>query len=53
MIPDNTVVRVAITDSSGFYAFSEVEPGTYDIKETNLLTYPLHVSDDGDASDAD
>jgi protocatechuate 3,4-dioxygenase beta subunit len=53
VIPDNTVVRVAITDSSGFYAFSEVEPGTYDIKETNLLTYPLHVSDDGDASDAD
>ncbi|KAI2514176.1 protein of unknown function DUF11 [Fragilaria crotonensis] len=47
-----------VTDSNGFYVFTEVEPGTYDIKETNLSTYPLDVSDydasdDGDAADPD
>ena len=55
--PDGTVIKTTFTDVNGFYVFSEVEPGgTYVIKETNLATYPLNVSDydasdDGDAAD--
>jgi uncharacterized surface anchored protein len=56
--PDGSVVKTTATDTNGFYVFSEVEPGTYDIKETNLPAYPLDVSDydgsdDTDPSDSD
>ncbi|KAI2514320.1 oxidoreductase [Fragilaria crotonensis] len=56
--PDGSAVKATVTDSNGFYVFSEVEPGTYNIKETNPSAYPLNVSDfdasdDGDASDPD
>ena len=43
--PDGTVVKTTTTNGDGFYVFSEVEPGTYVIKETNLAAYPLNVSD--------
>ena len=39
--PDGSVVKTAATDSNGLYVFTDVEPGTYVIKETNLLMYPL------------
>ncbi|KAI2514321.1 protein of unknown function DUF11 [Fragilaria crotonensis] len=56
--PDKSVLKSTVTDSSGFYVFTEVEPGTYDIKETNPSGFPLNVSDydasdDGDAADSD
>ena len=37
--PDGTVVKTTTTNGDGFYVFSEVEPDTYVIKETNLAAY--------------
>jgi protocatechuate 3,4-dioxygenase beta subunit len=51
--PDGTVVMITATDSNGFYKFSEVEPGTYFVKETNLSTYPVDISDYDNSNDVD
>ena len=48
-----TVVATMTTDSTEAYQFSEVDPGTYEVVETNLLAYPLNVYDYGTTSDGD
>ena len=49
---------VTTAPANAFFVLSEIEPGTYEIKETNLLTYPLDVSNceaskDQDTTDPD
>ncbi len=50
------MIATTTTDSNGEYKFTDVEPGTYNVVETNLAAYPINVYDydttnDGDSED--
>ena len=56
--PDSTVIDTTTTDGSGNYIFADVEPGDYNVVETNPAGFPGNISDqdstpDGDAADSD
>ena len=56
--PDGTVIDTTTTDGSGNYIFADVEPGDYNVVETNPAGFPGNISDqdstpDGDAADSD
>ena len=55
---ENTPVATTLTNASGAYLFSDLEPGDYNVLEQNLPAFPIDTSDrdttsDGDPADLD
>ncbi len=48
---DTTTIATTTTDSSGNYSFTNVTPGSYLVKETNLGIYSSDVSDEDSVND--
>jgi len=51
LIKDGDVIATTLTGQDGTYIFSDVEPGAYKLKETNLPGYDTDVSDKDDTPD--
>ena len=58
MSQGTVVVATTLTDSNGLYEFTNLEPGSYTLTETNPVGYDKNISDgdtspDGDSTDSD
>jgi len=45
--------KITLTDDFGFYEFNSLNPGMYIVKETNLPSHPVDVSDYDTMTDSD